>query len=67
MLSNGASILRRQSNIVLAQWDKGSHREYVTWMVGNDGGACWGTITTITKAPTMTMRRALTGDFDEHL
>jgi hypothetical protein len=42
LLKNGAEVLKRRGDFVLARWDKGSRVELVTWGVDAEGNAYWG-------------------------
>jgi hypothetical protein len=41
-LSNGATVIARNGNVVLAHWNKGGRIEFVSWCVGDDGSCFWG-------------------------
>lgn len=41
-LRNGARVLQQEGDVVLCEWDRGSHVDYVTWRVDQEGNAFWG-------------------------
>jgi hypothetical protein len=41
-LRNGATVIAFMGDVVLAEWDKGTHKEYVTWRVDANADAYCG-------------------------
>jgi hypothetical protein len=41
-LKNGARVIHQMNDVVLAEWDKGTRVEYVTWRIDNSGNAYCG-------------------------
>lgn len=41
-LVNGATIVARRNDIVLAVWPRGDSFEYITWAIDSDGATRWG-------------------------
>lgn len=42
LLKNGATVLERKPGVVLAVWNKGTRREFITWAISDDGDTFWG-------------------------